>query len=58
MMFLETQRDAKAHYHKRSNTAPRTRKEVVGLTIACRMAQCGKPGLLGGSLIEAKKPGL
>jgi hypothetical protein len=57
-MFLETQRDAKAHYHKRSNPAPTTRKEALELTIACRIAQWGKPGLLGGSLIEAKKPGL
>ena len=27
-------------------------------TMACRMAEWGKPGLLGGSLIEVKKSGL
>lgn len=54
-MFLETQRDAEAHYHKRLELVG---EKIGELTIACRMAQCGKPEFLGGSLIEAKKSGL
>jgi hypothetical protein len=56
-MFLETQRDAEVHYHKR--LAPqRPVRERSKPTIACRMAEWGNPGLLGGSFIEAKKSGL
>lgn len=56
-MFLETQRDAKAHYHKRlALTTINTAR--ARLTIACRIAQWGKPGFFGGSLNEAKNLGL
>lgn len=58
-MFLDTQRDAKAHYHKRLDTVNTEQvKKSPRLTIACRMAQWGKPGFLGGSLVEAKNLGL
>jgi hypothetical protein len=54
---LETQRDAEAHCHNWLKTVNAGQGKKV-LTMACRIAQWGKPGFLGGNLIEARKSGL